>query len=532
MPERPEKETQYGNPPPIGLPPVQSAAASVLPAYAELHCISNFSFQRGASHPEELVMRAYQLGYEGLAITDECSVAGVVRAHVGLRHYLQELEKREAEQPEEGALRHPFQLLLGSEFAFEEGRLVAIARDLAGWGGLCQFISAARMDDATEKGDYDVDWERSEFALLRGCELVFFPARHQEDGALAATCLPLQRLRSAHALSCWLGVELLHGLDDELWLAQLQQLSGHARLPLVAAGDVYMHTRSRKRLQDVITAVSEGRAVADCGRALQGNAERHLRSRLRLSRIYPRELLDNTLEVARRCHFSLDEIRYNYPRETVPPGRSPISALARLTLTGAYKRFGRRIPQKHRTQIAHELRLIQLLRYEMYFLTVEDIVRFARERGILCQGRGSAANSTVCFCLHITEVNPAFSQMLFERFISAERNEPPDIDVDFEHQRREEVIQYIYAKYGRERAAIAAVVVRYRSKMAIRDVGKALGVNRRWSTPSPRTISGSTATSSRSGSWRCRAPSASRRLRGASRSGWTSPSNCAAFRGT
>ncbi len=210
---------------------------------------------------------------------------------------------------------------------------------------------------------------------------------------------------------------------------------------------------------------------------MQGNAERHLRSRLRLGRIYPSALLANTLEVARRCNFSLEEIRYNYPLETVPPGQTPLGALTRLTLRGAYRRYGRRIPEKHRTQIRHELRIIRAKHYEMYFLTVEDIVRFARSQAILCQGRGSAANSTVCYCLHVTEVPPEMTSLLFERFISMERNEPPDIDVDFEHQRREEVIQYIYAKYGRERAAIAAVVVRYRSRMAIRDVGKALGVN-------------------------------------------------------
>ncbi|MBC7468307.1 MAG: error-prone DNA polymerase [Ramlibacter sp.] len=479
MPEMPEKDLQSGSAPETQLPPVQSEwAAQLLPGYAELHCISNFSFQRGASHPEELVQRAYQIGYEALAITDECSVAGVVRAHVGLKEYLQELEKLEQEKPEEGPLRHPFKLLLGSEFAFPEGRLVAIARDLAGWGGLCQFISAARMGEGTVKGEYSVSWEHSDLRLLQGCEIVWLPLREagasfdiEAAGALVETML---EIFSSHL---WIGAELLHELDDELWLAAMQELSQRTGVALVAAGDVHMHVRSRKRLQDVITAVQQGRTVNDCGFALQGNAERHLRARMRLGQIYPAALLANTLEVARRCSFALEEIRYNYPLETVPRGHTPLGALTRLTLRGGYRRYDGKIPEKHRKQIRHELRLIAIKNYEMYFLTVEDIVRFARSKGILCQGRGSAANSTVCYCLHITEVPPEMTSLLFERFISIERNEPPDIDVDFEHQRREEVIQYIYGKYGRERAAIAAVVVRYRSRMAIRDVGKALGVN-------------------------------------------------------
>jgi error-prone DNA polymerase len=479
MPESPDKELQSGPAAGSQLPPTQSEwAAQWLPGYAELHCISNFSFQRGASHPEELVQRAYQLGYEALAITDECSVAGVVRAHVGLKHYLEELEQREREQPQEGPLRHPFKLLLGSEFVFPEARLVAIARDRAGWGGLCRFISAARMGEGTVKGTYRVDWDESDLRLLQGCEIVWLPLRVQGASLDMETASALiARLLDVFASHLWLGAELLHELDDELWLATLQELSQRTGAALVAAGDVHMHVRSRKRLQDVITAVQQGKTVSDCGFALQGNAERHLRARLRLGRIYPAPLLANTLEVARRCSFSLQEIRYNYPLETVPKGQTPLGALTRLTLRGAYRRYGRSIPERHRIQIRHELRIIQAKNYAMYFLTVEDIVRFARSRGILCQGRGSAANSTVCYCLHITEVPPEMTSLLFERFISIERNEAPDIDVDFEHQRREEVIQYIYAKYGRERAAIAAVVVRYRSRMAIRDVGKALGVN-------------------------------------------------------
>ena len=440
--------------------------------YAELHCLSNFSFQRGASHPDELVTRAYDLGYEALALTDECSVAGVVRADTALKEHIAELTKEDEAHPELPPQRHPFKLLLGSEFAFEGFRLVAIARNLAGWGGLCQFITAARM--AAPKGRYHVSLQESNFSLLRECEMVFVPQRGEveTDRIAGQVGEVVERLGTLP----WLAVELFNELDDDLWLATLQQVRLATGAPLLAAGDVHMHVRSRKPLQDVITAVREGCTVAECGFALQSNAERHLRSRLRLEMIYPRALLAATLELARRCNFGLHEIAYNYPMESVPVGLTPAQALRRLTLQGMHKRYPQGAPFKVRRQILHELELIAFKRYEMYFLTVEDIVRHARSQGILCQGRGSAANSAVCYCLHVTEVDPTMTNLLFERFISRERNEPPDIDVDFEHQRREEVIQYIYRKYGRERAAIAAVVVRYRSRSALRDVGKALGV--------------------------------------------------------
>lgn len=270
-------------------------------------------------------------------------------------------------------------------------------------------------------------------------------------------------------------------LDDDLWLAALQQASAQTGVPLVAAGDVHMHVRSRKPLQDVITAVREGRPVAECGFALQSNAERHLRSRLRLAELYPAELLANTLEVARRCRFDLDVIRehYKYPLESVASGETPAETLVRKTWEGARVKYPAGIPQKVRAQVQHELDLIVELHYEMFFLTVEDIVHFARSKDILCQGRGSSANSAVCYCLGITAIDPDTGHLLFERFLSRERREPPDIDVDFEHQRREEVIQYIYQKYGRDRAAIAAVVICYRSRSALRDVGKALGIDAR-----------------------------------------------------
>ena len=430
-----------------------------LPGYAELHCLSNFSFQRGASHPKELVARAAQLGYQALALTDECSVAGVVRAW-------------------EAAKECGLHLIVGSEFVWGDLRLVALARDAQGWGNLCEFITAARA--AAPKGQYHVG-PGSPFSLLQGCELLLAPCRERmgaSDFVAVSACLSSARAQFGLNFDghLWLAVELHLAPDDSLWLATLQRAGAALGLPLVAAGDVHMHARSRKPLQDVITAVQRGCSVAECGFALQPNAERHLRQRVRLAGIYPPELLAATLTVAARCTFSLGEIRYQYPLETVPPGMTPAQALAWLAQEGAMGRYPQGVPDWIAAQIRKELALIAHCQYEMYFLTVHDIVRFARSQGILCQGRGSAANSVVCYVLGITAVNPEDSHLLFERFISKERSEPPDIDVDFEHDRREEVIQYIYAKYGRERAAITAVVATYRTRSALRDVGKALRV--------------------------------------------------------
>ena len=430
-----------------------------LPGYAELHCLSNFSFQRGASHPKELVARAAQLGYQALALTDECSVAGVVRAW-------------------EAAKECGLHLIVGSEFVWGDLRLVALARDAQGWGNLCEFITAARA--AAPKGQYHVG-PGSPFSLLQGCELLLAPCRERmgaSDFVAVSACLSSARAQFGLNFDghLWLAVELHLAPDDSLWLATLQRAGAALGLPLVAAGDVHMHARSRKPLQDVITAVQRGCSVAECGFALQPNAERHLRQRVRLAGIYPPELLAATLTVAARCTFSLGEIRFQYPLETVPSGMTPAQALAWLAQEGAMGRYPQGVPDWIAAQIRKELALIAHCQYEMYFLTVHDIVRFARSQGILCQGRGSAANSVVCYVLGITAVAPEDSHLLFERFISKERSEPPDIDVDFEHDRREEIIQYIYAKYGRERAAITAVVATYRTRSALRDVGKALAV--------------------------------------------------------
>ena len=433
-----------------------------LPAYAELHCRSNFSFGLGASLPEELVARAHALGYSALALTDECSVAGLVRAHTE-------------------AKKIGLKLLPGSVFRVQQSagdsfELIALPRNLNGWGNLCEFITAARR--AAPKGEYRVTLEQSDFTLLHDCELLFVPQRRlYSESDVQALCALLKQLAVQFGSSLWLALELLHGIDDALWLQTLTQASVDSGVALVAAGGVLMHVRSRKPLHDVLTATRLHLPLSQCGQVVQRNAEAHLRQRVRLGQIYPRALLENTLEVAARCAFSLDEIRYQYPMETVPQGQTPTQTLARLTWEGAGARYPQGIPASVQQQVEHELALIAELKYEMYFLTVHDIVRFARSRRILCQGRGSAANSAVCYCLGVTEVDPSRMNVLFERFISRERDEPPDIDVDFEHQRREEVIQYIYAKYGRERAALTAVVVSYRPRSALRDVGRALDID-------------------------------------------------------
>jgi error-prone DNA polymerase len=418
--------------------------------YAELHCLSNFSFLRGASDPEELVARAADSGYAALAITDECSVAGIVRAHLAAR--------------ERG-----LKLIIGSEFMLADGlRCVLLAERHAGYGRLCRLITRARR--AASKGRYRLERSDLEREPPEGCLALWLPGVRPDatEAAWLAERFP-RRL--------WIAVELLTTGQDRRRLELLQQLGRELGLPLVAAGDVHMHVRNRRALQDVLTATRLGVTVDRAGFALFPNGERHLRSLSRLAELYPPELMDASVEVAARCSFSLEELRYEYPREIVPEGESPASWLRKLTEQGERQRWPRGTPGRVRTLIEHELALIEELRYEAYFLTVHDIVSYARSRDILCQGRGSAANSAVCFCLGITEVDPARSQMLFERFISRERNEPPDIDVDFEHERREEVIQYLYSKYGRHRAALAATVICYRPRSALRDVAKAMGLD-------------------------------------------------------
>src|SRR5260370_9778073 len=420
--------------------------------YAELHTVSNFSFLCGASQPEELVIQAKRLGYRALAITDDCSLAGVVRAHVA-------------------AKEHKLPLIIGAELNCADGlKLVALATDRASYGALSRLISRARRAGA--KGSYAL--KRTDLGnMTDGCLFIWLPSagraplpQHDEDG---------RWLRERFPGRLWIGVELLTGGFDMRRLELLEALGRALELPRVAAGDVHMHRRSRRALQDVLTAIRLGKPLQAAGYAVFPNGERCFRPLLRLRELYPSPLLAQTLEIAERCTFKLDELRYEYPEEIVPAGATPTSHLRELTERGCADPWPAGVPRAVRENIEHELGLIAERKLEPFFLTVHDVVREARSRGILCQGRGSAANSTVCYCLGITEVDPSRMAMLFERFISKERNEPPDIDVDFEHERREEVIQYIYGKYSRSRAAIAATVICYRPKSALRDVGKALG---------------------------------------------------------
>ena len=420
--------------------------------YVELHALSNFSFLRGASHGEELVNQAKALGYRGLAITDECSLAGVVRAHIAAK---------EAGLP----------LIIGTELNLSDGlKLVALATDRSSYGNLSRLISKARRAGA--KGSYALTREDLQ-GELNGCLIIWLPAAKPAQQERSEG----RWLRERFAARVWIGVELLTGGGDARRLEWLQTLGNTLQLPCVACGDVHMHKRSRRALQDVLTAIRVGTPLKEAGFALYPNGERHLRPLARLRELYPAALLAETLAIAERCRFSLDELRYEYPEEIVPAGETPTSHLRSLTLRGMQYRWPQGPPPAISSNIEHELRLIAELKFEPFFLTVHDVVEFARSQKILCQGRGSAANSAVCYCLRITEVDPSRMAMLFERFISKERNEPPDIDVDFEHERREEVIQYIYDKYTRERAALAATVICYRPRSALRDVGKAMGLD-------------------------------------------------------
>ncbi|WP_415755588.1 error-prone DNA polymerase [Pseudomonas leptonychotis] len=415
--------------------------------YAELHCLSNFSFQRGASSAKELFEKASQQGYEALSITDECSLAGIVRAW-------------------QASKASNVRLITGSEVKLVEGiKLVLLAQNLVGYQRICGLITTARR--RTTKGNYEL--HQSDF-------------RGSTDG-IFAIWIPDKRMSDEHCTwvsstfpdRCWISVELHHGPDDAQKLAMLQELGLRLQIPLVATGDVHMHSRGRRALQDTITAIRHHCTVVDAGYHLFPNGERHLRPISVLANLYPAELLAETLRIASLCTFDLSQLKYEYPHEVVPKGKTPSAWLRELTYDGAQWRWPTGIPEKAQIQIEAELTLIEELKYESYFLTVHDIVRFARRQNILCQGRGSAANSAVCFALGITELDPTRMNMLFERFISKERNEPPDIDVDFEHERREEVIQYIFTRYGRERAALTAVASTYHVAGAVRDVAKALG---------------------------------------------------------
>jgi error-prone DNA polymerase len=418
------------------------------PAYAELHCLSDFSFHRGAASALQLFERAAQCGYEALAITDECSMSGIVRAH-------------------EAAKNTGLRLIVGSEIQITDGpKLVFLVQTKAGYERLCRLITEGRR--RSEKGTYQIT--RDDLADgMPGNLVLWIPAKTPDPGHG-------QWARTLFADRLWLAVELHRDRDDDHRLAELTTISSGLHIPMVGAGDVHMDIRRRRALQDTLTAIRHNLTIAEAGAHLFRNGERHLRTRDALAAIYPDALLRETLSIAEQCTFSMDELRYRYPAEIVPDGYKPDTWLRHLAEAGIRWRWPDGVEEKITRQIEHELNLIRELDYEPYFLTVHDIVRFARSQGILCQGRGSAANSAVCFVLGITEVDPTRMEMLMERFISKERNEPPDIDIDFEHERREEVIQYVYGRYGRERAALAATVICYRGKSAMRDVAKALGL--------------------------------------------------------
>ncbi|MEF2070209.1 error-prone DNA polymerase [Consotaella aegiceratis] len=442
-------------------------SAASTSSYVELAAASNFSFLRGASHPQDLVAEAIRLGHAGLGLADRNSVAGVVRALGAVR------KAREAWQEQYGPqARLPFKLATGARLVLRDGspNILAYPQNKAGWGDLCRLLTFGKR--RADKGDC---WLDLDDLLARAGDLLLI-ARPDPfaDGARAV----LARLAEAAPGAVWLGVAMTYRGDDRRRLAALKQLGALARLPLIAVNDVLYHEPAQRPLQDVMTCIREGVTLAAAGRLLQANAERHLKPADEMARLFrdAPEAVVETGDFLARVDFSLEDLGYDYPEEPVPPGRTPQSWLEELTWRRATWRYPGGIPEKVEKLIREELALIASLDYARYFLTIHDIVRFAEDRGILCQGRGSAANSAVCYALGITAVDPAEHDLLFARFISAERREPPDIDVDFEHERREEVIQHIYQRYGRDRAGIAATVISYRPRSAIREVGKVLGL--------------------------------------------------------
>lgn len=418
--------------------------------YSHLFTTTNFTFLTGASYPAEYIYRAAELGYDALAITDECSLAGIVKAFVAAEEI-------------------GFKLIIGSRFRLSNGMdLIAIAPSRIAYAELSGFITLARR--RAEKGSYEAHFEDLRFRL-RSCLIIWVAKLGEVISEEVAT-----ELNNAFKGRLWIGINhQLHGGEQQDF-ARWQALGIEKDIPLMACGEALMHSADRKPLQDVVTSIRHNTPIQEMGTKLELNGEAYLKSLHQLVRLYPQELLDETCAIADLCHFSMIELRYQYPRELVPESLTPIGHLRNLVAMGKPLRWPDGVPDWIEQLLEKELGLIEELEYEYYFLTVHDIVRFAREQGILCQGRGSAANSVVCYCLFITEIAPGLIGLLFERFISRERDEPPDIDVDFEHQRREEVIQYVYRKYGRERAAIAAVVTTYRCRSAVRDVGKALGM--------------------------------------------------------
>ena len=433
-------------------------------AYAELAMASNFSFLRGASSAADLVGEAMKLGHAGIGVADRNTVAGVVRAHDAVKRIRAKIAE------DRGAVAvPPFRLAVGARLVFADGTpdVIAYPQNRAGWGELCRLLTIGKMK--APKGECFLHLDD---LLARAGDLLLIAMPGKAEGAEL-----LARLRQVSA-GVWLGATMLRQGGDRRRLAALKQEAAEAGVDLIAVNDVLYHAPEQRDLQDVMTCIREGVTIANAGKLLEANAERHLKPPAEMARLFrdAPEAMAATTEFLDRIDFSLDELKYEYPDEPIPPGWTPQGWLEDLTWRRAAWRYPDGVPDKVKKLITDELALIASLDYARYFLTVHDIVRFAEDRGILCQGRGSAANSAVCYALGITAVDPSVNDLLFARFISSERREPPDIDVDFEHERREEVIQYIYGRYGRERAGIAATVITYRPRSAIREVGKALGL--------------------------------------------------------
>ena len=426
--------------------------------YAELQVTTNFTFLRGASHPEEMAVEAAALGLAAVAVTDRNTLAGVVRAH--------------------GAAKDAgIRLITGARLDLTDApSLLCLPTDRAAYGRLSRLLTLGKR--RALKGACDIALT-DVFDHAEGQIFIALPPDGMSAEIDPAFAAHLHRLARRLGRGLYLAAHHLYRGDDEKRIAALARLAEATGIPLIATNDVHAHTPARRRLLDVLACIREHCTIDSAGYRLLANAERHLKPAEEMARLFRHhpDAIRRTVEIADACRFSLDELAYEYPDDEAPQGTTPQAELERLTWEGAHGRYPDGIPDGVRAQLAHELELIGELAYAPYFLTVHDIVRFARSRGILCQGRGSAANSAVCYCLGITAVDPSRLDLLFERFVSAERGEPPDIDVDFEHERREEVIQYIYAKYGRERAGLCATVIHYRTRLAVREVGKALGLS-------------------------------------------------------
>ena len=418
--------------------------------YSELFCQSNYSFLEGASHAEELVLQADFLRYKALAVTDECSVAGIVKVHSAIKQHKLSLKQ-----------------IVGSMFWLnEECQVVLLCPNRKAYAELCRIITNARR--RSSKGHYQLsEWD---IMSAKHCFILWLPQQKTEDAHWG------QWLSQHHSGRLWIGLQRHLKQTDQQYIDYCVELSHHHHLPMTTCGGVLMHNANRLPLQHSLTAIKYQKPITEVGSHLLANAERCLRSINKLSHIFKTEWLEESNRIAELCDFDLDSLRYEYPSELIPQGETPMSYLRMLVEKGKQARFPQGVPSDIQQIIDKELGLIDELDYPFFFLTIHDIVMFAKSQGILYQGRGSAANSVVCYCLEITSVDPRQISVLFERFISKERDEPPDIDVDFEHERREEIIQYIYKKYGRERAALAATVISYRFKSAVRDVGKALGL--------------------------------------------------------